>query len=74
MHNCSPGRVTAMKGERLSKDQCPKNNRERMTMKIVRSSSVVGSLMYAQVCTWPDISIVVGVLGRLLNIHGLIHY
>ena len=51
MHNCSPGSVPVTKGERLSKDQCCKNDRERMTMKNVRYSSAVGSLMYAQVCT-----------------------
>ena len=49
MHNCSYKSVPIMKGERLSKDQCPKNDREGMTMKNVRYSSTLGSLMYAQV-------------------------
>ena len=35
MHNCSPRSVPATKGERLSKDHCPKNDRETMTMKNV---------------------------------------
>ena len=74
MHNCSPGSVPVTKGERLSKDQCPKNDRERMTMKNVRYSSIVGSLMYAQVCTRFDISFVVGMLGRFMGNPGLIHY
>ena len=43
-------------------------------MKNVRYSSTVGSLMYAQVCTWPDIAFVVGVLGRFMSNPGLIHY
>ena len=30
-------------------------------------ASVVGSLMYAQVCTRPDIAFIVGVLGRYLS-------
>ena len=42
MHNCSPGSVPVTNSERLSKDQCPKNDRERMVMKNVRYSSVVG--------------------------------
>ena len=46
--------VPFTKGEKLSKDQCPKNDRERMTMKNVRYSLGVGSLMYAQVCTRLD--------------------
>ena len=36
-------------------------------MKAVSHSSVVGSLMYAQVCTRPDIAFVVSVLGRYLS-------
>ena len=35
MHNCSPRSVPVTKGERLSKDHCPKNDRETMTMKNV---------------------------------------
>ena len=62
------------KGERLSKDRCPKNDRERMVMKNVRYSSAVGSLMYAQVYTRPDIAFTVGVLGRFMSNPSLIHY
>ena len=36
-------------------------------MKAVPYSSVVGSLMYNQLCTRPDIAFVVGVLGRYLS-------
>ena len=40
-----------MNGERFSKDQCPKNDREMMTMKNVHYSLVVDSTMYDQVFT-----------------------
>ena len=43
-------------------------------MKNVLYSSLVDSLMYAQVCTRPDIAFVVVVLGRFMSNHGLIHY
>ena len=36
-------------------------------MKVVPYSSVVGTLMYVQVCTHPDIVFVVGVLGMYLS-------
>ena len=36
-------------------------------MIVVSYSSVMGSLMYAQVCTHPDIAFVVSVLGRYLR-------
>ena len=34
MHNYSLGSMAVTKGKKLSKDQCPKNDRERITMKI----------------------------------------
>jgi len=34
-------------------------------------ASVVGSLMYAQVCTRPDMAYIVGVLGRYLSNPGM---
>ena len=36
-------------------------------MRTIPYSSLVGSLMYAQVCTCPDIAFVVGMLGRYLS-------
>jgi len=36
--------------------------------------SAVGSLMYAQICTRPDIAFVVGVLGRYLINLGMQHW
>ena len=42
-------------------------------MKAVPYPSVMGSLMYAQVCTCPDIAFVVGVLNRYLSDPGQIH-
>ena len=42
-------------------------------MKAILYSSVVSSLMYAQVCTRPDITFVVSMLGRYLSDHGQSH-
>ncbi|RVW81538.1 Wall-associated receptor kinase 2 [Vitis vinifera] len=54
-------------GDKFSKAQCPQNDDEREEMRTSPYSSVVGSLMYAQVCTCPDIAFVVGMLGRYLS-------
>jgi hypothetical protein len=43
-------------------------------MQSIPYASVVGSLMYAQVCTRPDIAYAVSVLGRYLNDPGLSHW
>ncbi|KAL5560213.1 hypothetical protein UlMin_036424 [Ulmus minor] len=67
MHSCTPGKAPIVKGDKLSKAQCPQNDEERRHMKIVPYSSIVGSLMYAQVCTRLDIALAVGVLGRYLS-------
>ena len=64
MQSCSSGIAPILKGDKLSKMQCPRNNMERDKMKKIPYASAAGSLMYAQTCTRPDISFVVGMLGR----------
>ncbi|GAA0161871.1 hypothetical protein LIER_18089 [Lithospermum erythrorhizon] len=43
-------------------------------MQKIPYASVVGSLMYAQVCTRPDITFIVGVLGRYLSNPNIDHW
>ncbi|CAL9012844.1 unnamed protein product [Prunus brigantina] len=64
MEACSPGDLPIGKGDRPSKDQCPMTEQEQANMKNKPYASLVGSLMYAQVCTRPDLSFAVSVLGR----------
>ena len=40
---------------------------KKNAMKSIPYASVVSSLMYAQVCTRPDIAFIVNVLGRYLS-------
>ncbi|RVW93405.1 Retrovirus-related Pol polyprotein from transposon TNT 1-94 [Vitis vinifera] len=63
-HMVDMGIAPILKGDKLSKMQCPRNNMEREQMKKIPYASAVGSLMYAQTCTRPDISFVVGMLRR----------
>ncbi|RVX10854.1 Retrovirus-related Pol polyprotein from transposon TNT 1-94 [Vitis vinifera] len=74
MHNCKSTKAPIVKGDKFSKAQCPQNDDEREEMKTIPYSSVVGSLMYAQVCTCPDIAFVVGMLGRYLSNPGSQHW
>src|SRR5215470_15393951 len=53
-----------VKGDRFNLNQCPRNDLEREQMRNMTYASAVGSLMYAQVCTRPDIAFTVGMLGR----------
>ena len=52
---------------KLSKEQSPKTEEERDHMSKVPYASAIGNLMYAMVCTRPDITYVVGVLSRFMN-------
>lgn len=74
MKSCSAGIVPIQKGDKFSNMQCPKNDLERKEMESIPYASVVGSLMYAQTCTRPDISFAVGMLGRYQSNPGMDHW
>ncbi|KAL6334087.1 hypothetical protein AAG906_004518 [Vitis piasezkii] len=64
MKDCSPSVSPIVKDDRFNLNQCSKNDLEREQMKNIPYASIVGSLMYAQVCTRLDIAFGVGMLGR----------
>ena len=74
MKDCSPSIAPIVKGDRFNLEQCPKNDLEREQIKNIPYVSTVGSLMYAQVCTRPAISFVVGMLGRYQSNLGINHW
>ena len=74
MDKCSASPVPIQKGDKFSLMQCPKNDMEKKQMEAIPYASVVGSLMYAQTCTRPDISFAVGMLGRYQSNPGLDHW
>ena len=74
MKDCSPSVAPIMKGDKLSLNQCPKNDLEKESMKNIPYASAVGSLMYAQVCTRPDIANTIGVLGRYQSNPAMDHW
>ena len=74
MKDSNPGNTPVAKGDKFSLAQCPTNPLERAEMQKIPYSSVVGSLMYAQVCTRPDIAFIVGVLGRYSKDPGMHHW
>ena len=74
IHSCSSCAAPVQKGDKLSKSQCPQNDNDKVEMKKVPYASAVGSLIYTQVCTRPDIAFVVNALGRYLSDPGLDHW
>nr|KYP41104.1 Retrovirus-related Pol polyprotein from transposon TNT 1-94 [Cajanus cajan] len=71
MKDSKPRDTPIAKGYKFSLKQCLNNDLERNEMQKIPYASAVGSLMYAQVCTRPDIAFIVGVLGRYLSIPGM---
>jgi hypothetical protein len=74
MENCKPENTPVAKGNKFSLDQCPKTELEKSEMHQIPYASLIGSLMYAQVCTRPDIAYITGMLGRYLSNPGMNHW
>ncbi|KAL6322023.1 hypothetical protein AAG906_003165 [Vitis piasezkii] len=70
----SRGDTPVAKGDKFSLHQCSKNELEKKDMEKFPYASAIGSLMYAQVCTRPDIVYIVGMLGRYLSNLGMDHW
>ena len=64
MKKCFASIVPIQKGDKFSFMQCPKNELECIEMEKIPYASIVGSLMFAQTYTRPDISFAVRMLGR----------
>jgi len=73
MQDSKPVKVPIPVGVKLSAEQCRKTQEEEEDMFCVPYESVVGSLMYAMVCTRPDIAHAVGVLRRFMSKPGKEH-
>ena len=64
MQDSKKGFVPFRVGSSLSANQRPKTPAEKERMRGISYTSVVGSLMYAMLCTRPDICFVVGMVSR----------
>ena len=74
MQDSKPVKVPIPVGVRLSVEQCPKTQEEEDDMSRVPYASAFSSLMYAMVCTRPDIAHVVGVLSKFMSKPGKEHW
>jgi hypothetical protein len=74
MSNAKPVSTPLASYFRLSKDQSPKTEEEKDFMAKVPYASAIGSLMYAMVCTRPDIAHAVGAVSRFMTNPGKQHW
>ena len=74
MHNYKPIDTPVVKNESLSLEICPKTQDEKEKMACVPYANAVRSLMYAMVCTRPDICYAVGLVSRFQSNLRLAHW
>ncbi|XP_062087593.1 secreted RxLR effector protein 161-like, partial [Humulus lupulus] len=74
MKNSKKGLLPSRHGVYLSKKQSPQTPQEEEEMKQIPYASAVGSLMYAMLCTRPDICYAVGVVSRYQSNPGRQHW
>ena len=74
MHNSKLIDTPIEKGHTSSLEDCPKSEKENREMARVPYASAVGSLMYAMLCTRPDICFAVGMVSRYQSNLGPVHW
>ncbi|KAE8677858.1 cytochrome P450 71A9-like [Hibiscus syriacus] len=74
MQDCKPISTPLPFNFKLSSSMSPSSEEERMEMSRVPYASAVGSLMFAMICTRPDIAQVVGVVSRYMANPGKEHW
>ena len=74
MQHSKKGLLPTRHGVVLSKEHCPKTPQEEEDMRRVPYASAVGSLMYAMLCTRPDICYAVGIVSRYQSNPGKEHW
>ncbi|KAI3510570.1 hypothetical protein L1887_17672 [Cichorium endivia] len=64
MQDSKKGFVPMQRGMTLSRDQCPSSSDERERMSRIPYASAMGSIMYAMLCTRPDVSCALSMTSR----------
>jgi hypothetical protein len=66
MHDSNLVSTTIASHFKLSSSQCPRKDKDVVYMSRVPYPSVVGSLIYAMVCSCPDLSYAMGLVSRYM--------
>ena len=65
--------LPVLQGVKLSQTQCPTTTEDREKMKVIPYASAIGSIMYAMLCTRPDVNLAVSLVGRYQSNPGKEH-
>ena len=74
MANFKRGHITMSHGISLSKTQCPSGPDEQKRMSGIPYASAIGSIMYAMICTRPDVSYALSICSRFQANLGEAHW
>ena len=74
MDQSKKGFLPVLQGTKLSKTQCPVTAEDREKMSVVPYASAIGSIMYAMLCTRPDVSLAISMAGRFQSNPGMDHW
>ncbi|KAL0291599.1 UNVERIFIED_CONTAM: Retrovirus-related Pol polyprotein from transposon TNT 1-94, partial [Sesamum radiatum] len=74
MENSKSASVPLASHYQLSKEQCPKTEKEKEKMKNIPYSNAIGSIMFLMVCTRPDIAYSISCLSRYMSNAGSPHW
>ena len=73
MENSKKGLLPMSHGAVLCKSQCPQTTGEQVEMSIVPFASAIASVMYAMICTRPDVSYALSICSKYQSNPAMIH-
>ena len=73
MEGSMKGTLPTAHGITLSKEHCPQTDAELDSMSEVPYASAISSIMYAMICTRPDVSFALSVTSRYQSDPGMEH-
>ena len=74
MDQSKKGFLLVLQGVKLSQTQSPTTVEDREKMKVVPYASAIGSIMYAMLCTRPDVCLAISLAGRYQSNPGVDHW
>ena len=73
MDQSKKGFLPVLQGVKLSQTQCPTTTEDREKMKAIPYASSIGSIMYAMLCTRPNVCLAISLAGRYQSNPGVDH-
>ena len=74
MDQAKKGFLPVLQGVKLSQTQCPTTTEDREKMKDVPYASAIGSIMYAMLCTTPNVCLAISLARMYQSNPGVDHW